>query len=535
VISATTSREPDDAKSKLAHAQAVNALRTGQAEDAERILRLRLLERPDDIGALAKLGEILVEQFRNAEAIVVYRRALALAPDADQIRFALVQVLGREFRPNEALREIEALGTQSRSSFTASALEAAFLGQIGDHERELTIYKRLVAAFPRNENSWVNYGNALKTVGRTAEAIRALRRALKARPGFGLPYWSLANLKTFRFDNRDISAMRRALKANPAEADAVHLHFALGKALEDRGQTEESFRHYAAGNQIRASRLAPAQSDVTSHVDAAIRMFTKGFFAARKGTGCSEPGPIFVLGLQRSGSTLIEQILASHPMIEGVAELQVLDQLWFGLGRAGADPFAAVEKLSAAALRDLGAEYLDRTRAFRLTDRPFFVDKQAGNWLNIGFIKLILPNARIIDTRRHPMACGFSNFRQYYDSGVFFSYSLESIGRCYANYLRLMNHFDDVLPGTVRHVLNERLIDDPCGEIRRLLDHVGVPFDAACLEFHKTRRAVHSASSEQVRRPINRDGVDYWRNYEQWLGPLESALGDALHNWDKLA
>lgn len=535
MISASISRERDGDKSKLAVAQAVAALRAGQPEDAERILRFRLLERPDDIGALSKLGDILVEQFRNAEAILAYRRALALAPDADQIRFALAQVLGREFRPNEALREIEALGTQSRSGFNTSALEAALLGQIGEHERELAVYKRLVATFPRNEIALVNYGNALKTVGRTAEAIRTLRRAIKVRPAFGLPYWSLANLKTFRFDNRDISAMRRALEANPAEADAVHLHFALGKALEDRGQSEELFRHYAAGNQIRASRLAPAQLDVTPQVDAAIRTFTKGFFAAHKGTGCSKPDPIFVVGLQRSGSTLIEQILASHPLIEGVAELQVLDQLWFGLGRAGADPFAAVAKLSPAALRDLGAEYLDRTRAFRLTDRPFFVDKQAGNWLNIGFIKLILPNARIIDTRRHPLACGFSNFRQYYDSGVFFSYSLETIGRCYANYLRLMNHFDDVLPGTVRHVLNERLIDDPSGEIRGLLEHVGVPFDEACLEFHKTKRAVHSASSEQVRRPINRDGVDYWRRYDPFLGPLKDALGDASEHWDRLS
>ena len=354
------------------------------------------------------------------------------------------------------------------------------------------------------------------------------------RPAFGLPYWSLANLKTFRFDNRDISAMRRALEANPAEADAVHLHFALGKALEDRGQSEV-VQTLCGGQpnpcvQVGSGPVGrdPASRCGNPHVP-------EGVFRCAQGHGLQQAGPDLRRRAATLGINLIEQILASHPLIEGVAELQVLDQLWFGLGRAGADPFAAVAKLSPAALRDLGAEYLDRTRAFRLTDRPFFVDKQAGNWLNIGFIKLILPNARIIDTRRHPLACGFSNFRQYYDSGVFFSYSLETIGRCYANYLRLMNHFDDVLPGTVRHVLNEQLIDDPSGEIRGLLEHVGVPFDEACLEFHKTKRAVHSASSEQVRRPINRDGVDYWRRYDPFLGPLKDALGDASEHWDRLS
>ena len=512
----------------------IEALRAGNPGAAEQTLRLRLLEQPDDLDALSKLGDIFVEQRRHAEAMLFYRRALALAPGADPIRLGLAVVLGRANDPKAALQEIGKLGPQFRSRSDVRGFEAALLGLIGEHERELAIYEKLVAGYPRDAISWVNYGNALKTVGRTAEAVRALRKAIKIRANFGVAYWSLANLKTFRFDDRDIASMRKALQGKLAEGDRLYLHFALGKALEDRKEPEESFNHYAAGNRMRSSALAPAQMDVTGPVEAAIRTFTKEFFAARAGTGCAESDPIFVVGLQRSGSTLIEQILASHPLIEGVAELQVLDQLWLGLGAAGGDPFAAVQKLSPERLQEIGAEYLDRTRAFRRTDRPFFVDKQAGNWPNIGLIKLILPNARIIDTRRHPMACGFSNFKQLYDAGVLFSYSLESIGRCYANYLRLMDHFDDVVPGAVHHVLNERLIDDPEGEVRRLLDYVGVPFDPACLEFHKSERAVHSASSEQVRRPINRDGVDYWRRYEPWLGPLKEALGNALHDWDKV-
>jgi tetratricopeptide (TPR) repeat protein len=455
------------------------------------------------------------------------------APGADAVRFALAVLLGRQHQAHAALDEIERLDASSRSTYDSRALEAALLGHIGEHGLELAVYEKLLAAHPRSEISWLNYGNALKTVGRTNQAVRAMRRALRLRPSFGAAYWSLANLKTFRFGDREIGSMRRALQGELREGDALQLHFALAKALEDRGEIEESFKHYAAGNRIQKARLAPSQLDVTPQVDSAIRTFTKELFKERP-DGCGDTDPIFVLGLQRSGSTLVEQILASHPMIESVPELLVVDQLWLRLAQAAADPFSAVRALSADALRELGAEYLDRTRAFRRTNRPYFVDKQAGNWVNVGFIKLILPNARIIDTRRHPMACGFSNFKQLYDAGVFFSYSLESIGRCYSNYLRLMDHFDEVLPGSVHHVLNERLIDDPEGEIRRLLDYVGVPFDPACLEFHKSERAVHSASSEQVRRPLNRDGVDYWRRYEPWLGPLKEALGNALDDWGKV-
>jgi len=525
-----------DARSRLTADLALSALRLDKDEDAEKSLRRQLLARPGDITLLANLGNLLVGQRRDEEAIIAYDRALEMAPGADRIRLSLALALRRQKRLDAALGQLERLSEPTRSSFDARAAKAAILGQIGLHDREIAAYEELLASFPKSENAWLNYGNALKTLGRTDAAIRALRRAIRIRPTFGNAYWSLANLKTYRFEPREIAAMRRAVKSRPADSDLLHLHFALGKALEDRGEFETSFEHYSTGNRIRRSAVHPSQMDLRPRVDAVIQTFTAEFLAARAEAGCPDPSPIFIVGLQRSGSTLVEQILAAHPMIESVTELTVVDQLWDlvrSADKSAGDPFSAIQKMDAGSLRELGVEYLRRTKLLRIGDRPHFIDKQAGNWAHLGFIHLILPEAKIIDTRRHPMACGFSNFRQHYDTGVLFSYSLETIGRVYADYLRLMNHFDKALRGAVHHVFNERLIEDPEFEIRSLLDHVGVPFDPACLHFHASGRAVHSASSEQVRRPINRDGVDYWKNYEPWLRPLKEALGDALDSWEQ--
>lgn len=522
-------------RSQLAIEQATEALKSGDPAESERILRQRLFEAPDDIQVLAKLGDVLVEQGRGLDASVLFKRALTKAPKADSIRLALAVQLEKLGQNEAALKEVEALEGPIRNSFSARALEAALLGKLGRHEPEIAVYEGLIRDFPKHEVLWMCLGNTLKTVGRTKEAVKAFREGIKCRPTYGEIYWCMANLKTFSFDNRDIALMRKALNGRLSDDDALHFHFALGKALEERDQAEESFRHYAAGNALRARQVG--NGIVTARVNAAIATFTKEFFEAREGGGCKEPDPIFVVSLQRSGSTLIEQILASHPMIEGTAELMEMERMWERLGQLGAvkgNPFASVAKLERKELEELGREYIERTRAYRLTDRPLFVDKLPPNWLNVGFIRLILPNAKIIDARRHPLACGFSNFRQNYATGVTFSYSLRSIGLFYRDYWRLMNHMDEVQPGAIHHVINERLIENTEAEVRKLLDYVGVPFDPACLEFHKTKRAVHSASSEQVRRPINRDGVDYWRRYEPWLGPLKQALGRALENWDKL-
>ena len=276
---------------------------------------------------------------------------------------------------------------------------------------------------------------------------------------------------------------------------------------------------------------------ITGFVDAAIAAYSPDLFKRHEGASSEAQGPIFVVGLQRSGSTLIEQILASHPLIEGTTEITVMQHIWDRFGRIASrssrGPFDELLRLDSAAFKAIGDEYLERTRAYRISGRPYFVDKLPANWMNLGLIRLALPNAKIIDSRRHPMACGFSNFKQNYATGVTFSYSQESIGQFYRDYLRFMDHIGRVQPGAVHRVINERLIDDPEGETRALLDFVGVPFDQACLDPHKNKRAVMTPSAEQVRRPINRDGVDAWRPYEPWLGPMKQALGDALEHWDK--
>lgn len=511
------------------------ALRSGDAAEAERLLRARLLQAPRDVDALAALGDLAVQKGQIGEATALFHRALGLAPQAHGIRLRLAELHQQQSHFPVALSLIQEVPRELRGSFDAKAREAALLGLLGRRDEEIAIYRDLVREQPKHAGLWMSLGNALNYAGKRDDAVEALRKAIRLQPTFGEPWWSLANLKRFRFDDRDIAAMEGALRGNLAPVDALHFHFALGRAFEQRSDYARSFDHYVAGNRLRAASLNPAQTQVTPFVDAAVATFTPQLFDHYKGAGCPEEGPIFVVGLQRSGSTLIEQILASHPDIQGTAELMTMQTLWEELAALGArhgrNVFHQIAHTEPAAFRQIGEEYLARTRAYRLEDKRFFVDKLPANWLNVGLIRLALPSARIIDARRHPMACGFSNFKQHYATGVTFAYSLESIGRFYADYLRLMRHFDAAEPGAILHVLNEKLIEHPEREVRRMLDYVGLPFDPACLDFHANKRAVHTPSAEQVRRPINRDGVDYWRNYDPWLGPLRNALGPALDNW----
>jgi Tfp pilus assembly protein PilF len=530
--SVTPSRNP----SGLVIDQAVEALRTGDPAEAERTLRMHLLANPHDALALAKLGEIVRDQGKPREAIMLFRRALQADPSMHLVRLALARILHAQGEPQLALECLEQLPPGIRGGFEVQAFEAALLGLLGRHEPEIAIYEKLVVSRPDAPSLWNSLGNALKSAGRTEEAVRALRRAVAVRPAYGEGWWSLANVKTVRFDARDLAARRKPLGARPAADDALHLHFALGKALEDRNEYQQSFRHYAEGNAIRAAGFRPEQMQATAFVNHAIAAFGAPLFDRLGDSGDPAPDPIFIFGLQRSGSTLVEQILASHPLVEGTSELIVMQQLWSELAREseaqGRSIWQDLSRLPPERLRQLGADYLDRTRQFRRTDRPYFIDKLPANWMNAGLIRLALPNARIVDARRHPMACGFSNFKQHYATGVAFAYGLASIGKFYVDYLRLMDHFERVQPGAVHHLINERLIDDPEAEVRRLLDYVGIPFDPACLDFHRNSRAVATPSAEQVRRPINRDGVDYWRHYEPWLDELKQSLGEALQTWD---
>jgi hypothetical protein len=350
-------------------------------------------------------------------------------------------------------------------------------------------------------------------------------------PTLGEAYYSLANLKTFRFEEHDIRAMRAQLQSSViTDDDRIHFNFALAKALEDAASYGPSFEHYARGNELRATRVAYDPAVTTNLVQRAKKMFTAEFFAARQGYGAPQPDPIFIVGLPRAGSTLLEQILASHSQVEGTMELPDIMAMAAKLGgtveRSAASAYPEIlANLSAAECSALGAQYLQQTAIQRKTGKPFFIDKMPNNFLHIGLIRLALPNARIIDARRHPMACCFSGFKQNFAQGQRYTYRLADIGRYYRDYVELMAHFDAVLPGSIHRVIYERLIDDTEGEVRRLLSFCGLAFEPATLSFYNNERAVRTVSAQQVRKPIFREGIDHWRHYEEWLGPLRAALG----------
>jgi len=514
--------------------QAGLALVEGRLAVAEGLLRSHLKEKPTDIAAIRMMAELAGRLGRYADSETLLRRALELAPGFTAARANLATVLYRQNRPADAIAILDALLDEQPENPSHQNLKAAALGRIGGFEEAIHIYRKVLARLPDQARIWMSYGHVLKTVGRLEEGIAAYRRAITLAPTLGEAWWSLANLKTVRLGAADVEAMSSALSApGLSREDLFHLHFALGKAHDDSGASELAFNHYAEGNRLRRALIGYDPDETRRAVDRSIALFTPAFFAEREGWGCPAPDPIFILGMPRSGSTLLEQILASHGEVEGTMELPDIPALVKRLGARTrkSEESAYPETLATLgpdSLRALGEDYLERARIHRKTDKPFFIDKMPNNWAHVGLIRLILPNARIVDARRHPLDCGFSNFRQHYARGQGFSYALADMGLYYADYVRLMAHFDLVLPGRVHRVIHERLIDAPEREIRALLGALGLPFDPACLRSHENKRAVRTASSEQVRRPINRDGLGQWRAYERWLGPLKEALGPVL-------
>jgi len=512
--------------------RAAQALIAGQLHIAEPLLRAHLKAVPTDVAAIRMMAELAARVGRYRDSETLLRRALELAPGFTAARANLATVLHRQNRTAEALAELDRLGDADPGNPAHATLRAAVLGRIGDYEEAISLYREVLAQRADQPKIWMSYGHALKTVGQQAEAIDAYRRGLDVDPTLGEIWWSLANLKTVRFDDSDIVRMRKALgSAALSDDDRLHLDFALGKALDDAGAADAAFEHYARANALRRRQIGYDPDDISRQVDAAIAFFRPELLAAKAGQGCADADPIFILGMPRAGSTLIEQILSCHSMVEGTMELPDIPRLAAKVpAMAGAYPEGLAE-LGADRLVMLGRDYLEATRIQRREGKPFFIDKLPNNWLHLGFIHLILPNARIIDARRHPLDCCFSNFRQHFARGQGFSYGLDDIGRYYVDYVRLMTHFDAVLPGRVHRVIHERLLDEPEAEIRRLLAALGLPFEQVCLDFHDSRRAVRTASSEQVRRPINRDGVDQWRAYADRLGPLREALGATLEHY----
>jgi tetratricopeptide (TPR) repeat protein len=471
----------------------------------------------------------LIRRGRHVEAEAVLAACVAAAPDFDEGRFTYARMLVGQTRAGEALPHAEHLLARDPRKPAYRQLMAGVLAQTGDPGGAAVAYKALLADDPGQLRARLQYGHVLRVLGRRDEAITAYRACLARAPDFGEAYWSLANLKVAAFTADEEAAMRAQLsRPNLPEAARLHLHYALGKALEDAGAWGESFGHYAQGARIRLAGSPHAPDAMTALVDRSRALYTRAFFAERAGAGSDAPDPIFVLGLPRSGSTLVEQILASHPAVEGVGELPNLSVLARSLGRTYPDATAGQGVRDLAALGDA---FVGSIRAHRRLGRPLFVDKTPHNLLHIGLIHLILPKARIIDVRRHPMSNCFSAFKQHFAEGAAYTYDLAHLGRYYRDYVALMDHFDAVLPGRIHRVVYEDLVDDAEGQVRRLLDHCGLPFDAVCLSFHQNGRGVRTPSSEQVRRPIFREGLDHWRRYEPWLDPLKAALGSVLEDW----
>ena len=516
---------------------AADALFAGKPVEAETLLWAHLKSRPDDLAALQLLAEAFLRQDRLDEAESLFAHVLQREPGHDGARFSYAMALFRRQAAAEALEQIQRLLAMDPQSSPYRNLAAACLALAGRHDDALILYEALLAEFPDHPRIWLNYGHALRTIRRRDDAVAAYKRAIDLAPQFGEAYWSLANLKTVPLNADEEAAIAAQLRRPDLEAnDRLHLHYALGKACEDRRAYPDAFDHFAQGAAVRRAQLAYDAGAASEQTRRSMALFSENFFAERTDGGSDDDAPIFIVGLPRSGSTLIEQILASHSAVEGTMELPdigVIAQTLRGIKRDGPArryPEAAAD-LDAATRTALGDRYIAQTRIHRLKGRRFFIDKMPNNFHNIGLIHLILPRAKIIDARRHPMGTCFSAFKQHFAQGQGFSYDLADLGRYYTDYAALMAHYDAVLPGRVHRVIYEDMVNDTEAEVRRLLDYCGLPFEAGCLDFHQNDRAVRTVSSEQVRRPIFRDGLEQWRQYEEWLEPLKTALGPTLEDW----
>ncbi len=515
---------------------ATGMLEDGELEPAEKIVRDYLLEHGNDIEAMRLLAKIGLELEVLDDAELLLESVLLLAPDYTAARYDYARVLLERHKHAPARAELDKLLQMEPDNRAYLLSHAAAWAGLGEHERAMGLYRRLLAETPEAEELHLSIGHAQKTLGRTREAIESYRAA-SCRADFGDAYWSLANLKTYRFSDEEIERMRREESGETtALEDRYHFCFALGKALEDRGDYAGSFDYYQRGNALKKSVSRYRPETIERNARLQMQVCTRDFFAERAGVGAPSDAPIFIVGLPRAGSTLLEQILASHSRVEGTLELPDIPRLAAELmGRDGDHDNprypAILAGMPPQEFRRLGEAYLADTLPYR-TGKPHFIDKMPNNFRHIGLIHLILPNARIIDARREPLACCFSNFKQLFASGQEFTYDLQDIARYYSSYVGLMNHWDAVLPGKVLKIQHEELVLDLAGHVHRLLAFCGLEFEPACLEFHKTDRSIRTASSEQVRQPINRFGLDQWRHFEPWLDPLKKELGTSLHPRD---
>jgi len=469
-------------------------------------------------------------------AEVMLRQRLSAQPQDSEARIELARLLRYKGQFQDSLIELDRAAPPA-GGWAAPLLRASLLSRLGRHDEAIAVQRYAIEHEGEHPRALLGLAHLLKAVGRIEDAASVSRRALALDPALGEAWWTLSSLRTVGFSDEDRAQMLRLLSDETLDQDSrIYTHFALARAFEAADDPTNSWQHLSTGNRIRAAQVNHKPDNISTLVDETIALMSADFFSSRSDWGDPSPAPIFILGMPRSGSTLLEQMLASHSQIEGTIELPDIPALARRVGGTARDVdvryLRALEKLQRASVRALGEAYLDRTQTHRLLSRLFFVDKMPNNWLFIGFIRVILPKAKIIDVRRHPMDCGLSNFRELFARGQTYSYDLTHIARFYSDYVRLMRHFDLVQKGAVHRIIYERLVEDPEQQLRSLFEYLGLPFEGQSLRFYETKRGVRTASAAQVRQPLNTKGIEQWRRYRRWLGPLEDALDPLLQHWD---
>lgn len=504
-------------------------IQSGNLADAKRLLDARLANEDDDVIALRQAGDLAARFGRAVDAEHYYRRCIDLCPSYVPARYGLSRLLLRQASLADASNETERMLAIAPTDPTVRTLKAAVAASVGNHADAAALYQGLISELPGQAALWLGLGHSHRTLGRTSEAVAAYRRALDIPVGAAEAYWSLSNLKTYQFDDADVDRMTRLASEADGMAKA-YIHFALGQSFDTRGKINHAFDHFERGNAAKratisydAGRSAERMVHWTSSVSAET-------VAVRGSEGDPSSAPIFIVGLPRSGSTLVEQILGSHSLIESTAELPYMDKIASRLARRGTEPGQEPTglKLEGVDLALLGREYLSAARTHRKTAKPFFIDKLPGNFAHAALIKLILPNAKIIDVRRHPLATTWSVFKQLFSHGQPFAYDLTEIARWYRSYVAAMAHFDTVIPSRIFRLRYEDLVDDPEVQVRRLLEHISVAFEPGCLRHYENGNAVRTPSSEQVRQPIFRQGLDEWQHYAAHLQHVEQLLEPEL-------
>ena len=510
-----------------------NLIHEGKTAQAEKLCRKFMQVNPKNVEGMRLLADIASRLGILEDADFLLETATAFQPENVQLRLDYIQLLRKRQKFSDALEQAKKLLESAPENPLFQSHYAVELMQTGDYEAALSLFDQILEKLPADPATLTSRGHALKTYGRQDDAIASYRAATAARADQGDAWYALANLKTYRFTQEERDKMQ-AQETSPdlAFMDKVHLCFALGKAFEDAGEFDESFVYYDRGNALKRAQSRYDAEQMTDELTSIASAATPELFARFDGAGNDAPDPIFILGLPRAGSTLLEQILASHSKVEGTMELpnilSLAHQLRSGqIGKTDARYPANLHDLTAEDYRHFGDEFMENTRVHR-SGAPFFIDKMPNNFRHIGLIHLMLPNAKIIDARRDAMACCFSGFKQLFAEGQEFTYGLEQIGRYYRDYTTLMDHWNAVLPGRILRVRHEDVLGDLDGQVRRMLDWIGLPFEQACIDYHETKRAVRTASSEQVRQPIFKTSMEQWRNFERHLAPLTKALGPDL-------